>query len=60
MFGDFFKKKSPRVFTHHWATRKQPEFKSSMYKVKKKLKCSKIPQGVKVLVSGPWTIKTQV
>ena len=34
MFGGFWgKKKFPLVFTHHWASRKQPEFKSHMYKV---------------------------
>ena len=49
----FGEKKVPRVFTNHWESRKQPEFKSHMYKVSK-IKVFKNPTGaIRVLVSGP-------
>ena len=61
MFGGFFGKKSSLVFSPTTGQVAKKMNSRAVCTRFKKFKYSKIPQGgVRVLVSGPWTIKTQV
>ena len=64
MFGGFFGKKSPLVFSPTTGQVANNLNSRAVCIRFKKFKCSKIPKGggggLRVLVSGPWTIKSQV